>query len=657
MKRRSAIILVLCFLSLCSFAQLNKSYFFYKGREYIIAGRYREAIECLNILLRSEPHEYEGYFLRGVAKFNLDDLNGAQLDFTLAISEKPAYTQALQYRAITRSRLGQYNESLADFGAALSFRPDDAGIYYSRGVTFFLNQDFTNSVSDFTEFIRLQPREPEGYLNRGTSRLYLKDTVGAEEDYNHAIKVNPYWGDSYMRRGLLRLMKNQYKPSIEDLSKSILIDSTFAIAYFYRAIARNNVSDLKGALSDFNSSIKYDSTNSVAYFNRAILRSQIGDYNNAIVDYTKVALSNPENVLVYYNRGSTYATLGNLNAALHDYDMAISLYPDFANAYLLRSSVKAQMGDIHGSKSDRQIAEAKIKEYKSKMNDSMFSAYADTSKQFNRILSFDANFASKNKDFSNIRSDIRNEVKQLPLFRLTIASPDTTYGVVNPSKYENRKLERFIASSKIEGLRLLNWTTDLQVEYIEYLDDKNNQPSTKEELFKKSITQSLQSQYASALNYLNYIISQGVSEPYAYMNRATVQAEMIDFVASLEGSYQSMKNLDPDPAVRLHQSSRKVKYDYSGVIADLNKAIELMPELPHLYYNMGGILMKQGDYPGAILQYNKAIELFPYFAEAYYNRGIAQIIVGELTTGCMDISRAGELGIEEAYSVIKKYCK
>lgn len=654
--RKIVIFLLLFLCSVSSFGQLNKSYFFFKGREYIIAGRYREAIECLNILLRSEPHEYEGFFLRGVAKFNLDDLAGAQMDFTKAIEEKPAYVQAYQYRAITRSRLGQYNESLDDFNTALSFRPDDASVFYSRGITYFLNREFAKSVSDFTNFIRLQPREPEGYLNRGTSRLYLKDTVGAEEDYDAAIGVNPYWGDCYLRRGLLRLMKNNYKESITDLSKSLDIDSTHALAYFYRAIAKNNVSDLNGALTDFNSSIHYDSTNSVAYFNRALLRSQVGDYNNAILDYTKVAESNPENVLVYYNRGSTYATLGDLDDAKKDYDMAISLYPDFANAYLLRSSVKAAMGDVAGSKSDKKIADAKIKEYRSKMNDSMFSAYADTSKQFSRILSFDANFASQNKDFSNIKTDIRRELKILPLFRLTIATPDTTYGVINPAKYENRKLERYISSTNIEGLRLLNVTTDLQPEYIAYLDKKNSSPSTNDQIFEKSITQSLQNQYATALNYLNFLISQGTELPYAYMNRATVQAEMIDFISSLDGNYQSMKNLDPDPAARLKQARQKVSYDYSAVIADLKKAIELMPELPHLYYNLAGILVKTGDIPGAIEQYNKAIELFPYFAEAYYNRGVAQIFIGETTTGCMDISRAGELGIENAYSVIKKYC-
>ena len=40
-------------------AQLNKPYFFYKGRELIGAGDYREAIERLNLLLRTENKEYE----------------------------------------------------------------------------------------------------------------------------------------------------------------------------------------------------------------------------------------------------------------------------------------------------------------------------------------------------------------------------------------------------------------------------------------------------------------------------------------------------------------------------------------------------------------------------------------------------------------------
>ena len=87
-------------------AQLNKNYFFWVGRSYIIDNKFRDAIETLNVLLKVDTTAYEGYFLRGIAKYNLDDLLGAEQDFSLAIETNPVFTNAYQYRAITRSRLG-----------------------------------------------------------------------------------------------------------------------------------------------------------------------------------------------------------------------------------------------------------------------------------------------------------------------------------------------------------------------------------------------------------------------------------------------------------------------------------------------------------------------------------------------------------------------
>ena len=59
--------------------------------------------------------------------------------------------------------------------------------------------------------------------------------------------------------------------------------------------------------------------------------------------------------------------------------------------------------------------------------------------------------------------------------------------------------------------------------------------------------------------------------------------------------------------------------------------------------------------PEAADDYTKAIELNPSFAEAYYNRGLLQIYMKDTRKGCLDISKAGELGIKEAYKVLKMY--
>ena len=60
--------------------------------------------------------------------------------------------------------------------------------------------------------------------------------------------------------------------------------------------------------------------------------------------------------------------------------------------------------------------------------------------------------------------------------------------------------------------------------------------------------------------------------------------------------------------------------------------------------------------PGAIAQYTKAIDLYPSLAEAWYNRGLVLIYVQDKEKGCLDLSKAGELGIGDAYNVISRYC-
>ena len=100
----------------------------------MVQNDYPEAIEVLNVLLRHDPNDFDAYFLRGIAKYNMDDLLGADADFSKAVELNPVFTGAFYYRAITRSRLGNYDDALNDFEQAIDLRPDLADPYYSRGV-------------------------------------------------------------------------------------------------------------------------------------------------------------------------------------------------------------------------------------------------------------------------------------------------------------------------------------------------------------------------------------------------------------------------------------------------------------------------------------------------------------------------------------------
>lgn len=74
------------------------------------------------------------------------------------------------------------------------------------------------------------------------------------------------------------------------------------------------------------------------------------------------------------------------------------------------------------------------------------------------------------------------------------------------------------------------------------------------------------------------------------------------------------------------------------------------------YFDIGFQKAVVGDHRRSIADYTKAIEIDPNDAIAYNGRGLAKLVLGQLDDGCLDLSKAGELGLGQAYEVIKEKC-
>ncbi len=636
-------------------AQYNKEYFYWMGSRCMMNNDYQEAIRTLNTLLRFDEKAYEGYFLRGIAKYNLDDLIGAEADFSTAIKLNPVYTQAYTYRAITRSRLGNYADALKDFAEAIDLRPDLPAPYFYRGVTRLQDKQYTKAIEDFDKFIRQDNKVSEAYIYRGVGYLQMKDTTRAYDNFNTAIRTNRENPDGYNRRGGLYMEQDRFREAEDDFNKAISCDSVYLPSYFNRALVYSETNRPRQALADFDKVIKLDSTSSLAYFNRAIIRSQIGDYNRALSDYNQVAYYSPNNVLVYYQRAGIYSQLGEIEKAVADYTAAIKLYPDFANAYIYRGQLREWLRDPKGAKQDRDTAQRKIAAYRSRLSDSTYSIYADTTQRFDRLLSFDSKFAGQGFDRRAGQSGAREEMRLQPLFKFTFMEPDT---VPAPVRYHVQRAEDFRRRIGNEYLELSCRESDIPADSLMAMDQRYLQELKSEDtswtvLFERAVTQSLIKQYTNSVNTYSSVIEQNPTNPFLYLNRSTTRAEMIDFISSIDNSYQRIA-IDSDPANRLHNNSKRT-YSYDEAVADLNKAIKLFPGFAYSYYNRGNLLALSGQLPEAFEDYTKAIELNPYFAEAYYNRGVVQIFMKDTRKGCLDLSKAGELGITDAYEILKLY--
>ena len=649
-----AILFLFCMFADNAGAQVNKQYFVWVGRDMVMDSRYREAIETLNILLRADPDAYEGYFWRGIAKYHLDDLLGAERDFTLTLAKNPVYTNAYQFRALTRSRLGNYDDAMKDFDEAIELRPDYPAPYYSRGVTNILTGRYREAVDDFNMYMRFNQRDADAYANRGTAYLHLQDTVAAYEDFGRAIRTNREYPRGYLERGSLYMEQGRYDEALADFDTAVRCDTSYIPAYFSRAMVYYRKHNLQAALADFDRVLELDPTSSVTYFNRALVRTETGDYNRALEDYDQVAAYSPGNVIVYYNRAGLRFRLGELQGALEDYDRAIELYPDFANAYLGRASVKYLLRDSEGAERDRSVAERKIAEYRARLEGESEVSFADTSRQFDKLLSFDTQLSDG--PVRNTAMGTKERITLRPSYGFTLRS-DAEPGrglILHPGEAE---AEEFIASlgdaSVVFGCEGSDMAAAALVRKDEAVSaDIAANGSRWQAYFMRGMTQALLKQYTNAVGALSTAITLSPRNPFLYIARSAVQAEMTDFISSMDNGYSRISP-ESDRSARMRDAART--YDYDEAISDLNKAAKINPNLPCIYYNRGNLFALSGRFPEAFEEYSHAIALDPGLAEAYFNRGLVQIYMKDTRKGLLDISKAGELGIGEAYDLLRLY--
>ena len=645
-------------------AQYDKDVFYMRGRQALADGRYSQAIEQFNVLSQLDTADYWTFFFRGIAKYNLGDLRGAKRDFDRSVRLNPVFTSGYHYRGITESRFGNYDAALADLQHAIDLRPGSEGLYFSRGVTYFLSQRFEQAVKDFDWYIRKSPKDPSAYLNRGASYLFLGDTLKAVNDYNKAIKLDRFDPEGYVRRGRLYASQKNYDLAIADMDKAIELDTTNTFAYFNRAIMYYEQEKYREAMDDLNRVLQDEPGNALTLYNRGLINAHLGAYEEALSDMDRVLNINPENVLAYFNRASIFIEMGMYKDALEDYDRAIELYPDFAKAYMNRAYVKNMLGDMKSSKKDYETAQKKVQEYREK-NASDEVSFADTTKKYSALIALDADFAKK--DFNDELLQHRDiDIKLRPLYRfvLTRVKDDTNYALARG--YENSLIARFEKSLPV-GVSVRNADVALNESMMSEVEQVawDGVEPTPEQFFLRALYDYGSKHFNSSLTSYGQAIDQASAtgtieslySSFYHMNRGALRAEMIEFIASIENSVQvlSMDDTGNTRARVKDQVSRQ--YDYSDAIRDMKAAAEILPDIPYIYYNLGNLYCLSSEHINSIDNYSKAISLYPYMGDAYFNRGLVLIYLKDKEKGCIDLSRAGELGVQDAYSVIKKYCE
>lgn len=684
------IIVQLCSLSL--YAQINTDRVLAVGRNALYFEDYVLSIQYFNQVIRSKPWLAEPYFYRAVAKINLDDYKGAEDDCTLCLERNQFLVQAYYARGIARQSQDKLIEAIEDYEKGLSFRPEDRGMLVNMAVAHIQRKDYDGAEKVFDDLMRAHPRHSMNYLSRGAMYIEKGDTAKALADYNLAVSMDPYYAPGYGNRAIVLYQTNDYEGALADLNEAIRLDTRQSGYYINRGLVRYQMNDLRGAMADYDQVIDMDSKNLIARFNRGLLRAQVGDTNRAIEDFDVVVDLEPDNHMAFYNRALLRFEVGDYAGSIQDINAVLKEYPNFLPGYYSRGDAKRKLNDQAGADRDYWIAYEKEEQMRkdraagrtgtATAGQSADAASDDNTREesdkninkFSHLVVYDKEEEQKRKYQSEVRGRVQDRnvrVDLEPQFVLTYyEKPDPVKKMLN----YDRMVEDFNDLLLLpRSLRLTNEEAALDegqiATHFASIDDFSSAIAADSNnavaYFGRAIDYMLVQDFQEAISDYDKAIAIDPSFTMAYFNRAVVRYKQMEYNQS-QATYEDQpvismtlntgkKNQGQlvDPAsVQLRDNKRNMTHEM--IVRDYDLVLQQNPDFVYAYFNRGNLRCAQRDYRAAILDYNQAIERDPNFAEAYFNRGLTRLSQGDVNRGIADLSKAGELGIINAYSIIKR---
>lgn len=643
------------------------------GRNVLAMDDYVLAIQYFNQAAAAKPYLWDPYYYRALAKLMLDDFHGAERDATDAIERNKFKYEAYRVRGFARMRLGLDSTAVEDFDRGLSYAPDDKYFLYYKGIAQASMGAAAGADSTFSHLLQLYPRFEEGYGSRAQAHLMAADTVGALSDIAEALRINPNMLPPRLMRADVHLHQHRWADAAAELDTAIKLSPSDVSLYVNRAYARYNADDWTGAMADYNYALDLEPANYAAIYNRALLRFQIQDLEGARADFSRVLEHDPDDFPARYNRGLINTDLGNHQAALADFRLIASKYPRFYPVYYAMSRVYQNMGN-------GKLAA----DYFFKAND-LISRYTDDPKHYKLDRPTIQNGSSREQREKNglTASDNPEEVMEHFNELVTISSDRQStplYGEKLKGRVQD--IEMRVQPEKPYSLSFADPTDELRQRAENYaeLTEINSSGWLDSPLFltsgsptpedaasidalfarvhasyaeqqrhdlrpvdflARAVALTALKNYEDALSDLNDAIKANPRFVSALLQRA--------YVYPLAASAQTAQ--EPEAGAMLAEAT--MNQARIKALEDYDEALAIDPRLPYAWMGKGYLLYEAADYAGAAGCFSQALELAPELGPALFNRALCMLRLGRKREAVADLSRAGELGVVNAYNLLK----
>lgn len=678
--QRISVILALLSGFLQGNAQINTEQMLRVGQNALYFEDYMLSIQYFNRVITAKPYLAQPYFLRSIAKLNLEDYVGAQADASAAIDRNPYLTDAWEVRGVARQNLGLNREAIADYNHALALLPRNRQLMFNKALAQFDTGEYNGADSTFHDLLEYYPGFDAAYLGRGRLRLATGDTVSALSDIDKALSLNKNSVNAYIMRADVAIHRdNNFEQALADMDEAVKLQPRMAGLYVNRAYLRYRLDDFFGAMADFDYSIQLDPLNEAAIFNRALLEMETSANDKALADLDRLLELDSSNIRAYYNRAVVNSLKSRWQEAADDISKVIEDVPDLPDPYFMRSQFYRSMGQMRKAEADynRGLALSKKAQKnadsfdsgsivpdsdtdKENQNTPPQRSNEETIRRFSSLLTV-ADNAEIHEEYNNaaIRGKVQDrniQIEPAPWIELSYYAASTD---LRPYNYFIKEVDDLNATRALRHVikvtpQVATLDAAGSAAHLASIDYYNSYISTHRPRTIDYIGRALDfltvHDYQNACKDLDRAIELSPDLAVAHLLRAQANFHrlQLDGKPTIGSALSGSVAPDPRTAMALRRSLTE------EILSDLDKCIQLSPNMAEAWYNKAATYIVIEDYTSALSCLNRALELKPDLGEGWYNRGYVYLRLGNEQQGVADLSRAGQLGILPAYNLIKR---
>lgn len=647
-------------------AQLNTDRITAIGRNALYFDDYVLSIQYFNQVIKLKPYLSEPYLLRAIAKIQLGDYIGAELDCHAAIERNPFQPGAYYTRGYIYRQTNQLEKAERDFSEALIFAPENKTYIAMRADVLAELKRYDLALQDINHLLHREPQSAALHFEKGTICLRSNDTICALNAFTKATEYDSQNPANWSALGLVQLMQNNQDDAIISLSKSIEYGSKWAGDYINRGIIYYRKHNYRSALADYDKAVTLAPQDAQCYYNRGVLRQELGDYNRALEDLTQAINLAPDQIDIYYQRGMIQLQLRQWQEALQDFHTLLNRYPYFLPAYYLAAQAETSLGHDREAYQLRQQAynlEQKKDSIQSLQTNMQVADYQpqqrDRRKEFSALAAQNQEASEEeNKYDSDTRGTIQKrytDVVNEPNIFLSYYATSTSANALRQTNYSHVLVDIYNRSMQLPApLRFttkeMTLTADMVNQHFTQISNLSHQIDLLEQMASLHSQNNAQLCAAYIARAFEFALVQDYSSALDDATRAILMDGELYFIYFCRANWR-YKLLEYKRAMGENTESA----DFELMMRDYDYVINHVPDFSFAYYNKANMLCIQQDFKAAISYYNQAIDLDSDFAEAYFNRGLTYIYVGENNKGIADLSKAGELGIYQAYNLISRF--